>query len=165
MRIMQQENLDEIWLSDGIRSLMIPSVLLDKLITYVNRKNHREQGGILLGLVFEDHDEITNFISPSKADRADLLSFIRRRKPAQRKINKAWNKSGGHVIYLGEWHTHPGSGPSPSRQDRHMIKETLQTTQMEISYLYLVIAGEKGAYWVGRQDNCDLRTLKVVSHF
>jgi integrative and conjugative element protein (TIGR02256 family) len=160
---MQQESLDNIWLSDGIRDLVIPFGLLDKLTSYINRNNHREQGGILLGLVFKDHDEIVEFVSPSSADRADLLSFIRRRKPAQKKINKAWNKSGGYVIYLGEWHTHPGSAPGPSQQDCQMIKETLQTTRMEIDYLYLVITGKGGAYWAGRQDNDDLRTLKVIS--
>jgi integrative and conjugative element protein (TIGR02256 family) len=156
---MQQENLDNIWLSDGIRGLMIPCGLLDKLTSHINRTHCREQGGILLGLVFKDHDEIVEFASPSRADRTGLLSFIRRRKPAQRKINKAWNKSGGYVIYLGEWHTHPGSAPWPSQQDCQMIKETLQTTQMEIDHLYLVIVGKGGAYWAGRQDNDDLRTL------
>ena len=156
---MQSETLDVVWYSDGIRKLKIPQRFLDELYAYGQRGGRRENGGILLGLVFKDYDEILELGAPSQSDKAGLFSFIRRRKPAQQKINRVWNISGGYVIYLGEWHTHPRSDPTPSEQDRRMIENTLQKTLMEIDYLYLVIAGSNRSIWIGRQDRKGLKML------
>ncbi|MCI0356409.1 MAG: Mov34/MPN/PAD-1 family protein [Acidobacteria bacterium] len=135
--------------------------ILEELSAHERRPARNESGGILLGLVFKDHDEIIELGAPIKTDKAKLFSFTRRKSPAQRKINYAWNTSGGHVVYLGEWHTHPGSRPTPSTQDRKMIENALRTTLMEIEYLYLVIAGDNRSFWVGRQDRSGLSTLKA----
>lgn len=149
------------WFSDGIRRLKVPRSMLEELLARERRPARNESGGILLGLVFKHHDEILELGSPNKTDRTKLFSFTRRKNPAQRKINYAWNTSGGYVVYLGEWHTHPGSSPTPSTQDRKMIENTLRTTLMEIEYLYLVIAGDNRSMWVGRQDRSGLSTLKA----
>lgn len=149
------------WFSDGTRRLKVPHSILEELSAYERRPARNEGGGILLGLVFEDHDEILELAAPNKTDKAKLFSFTRRKNPAQRKINYAWNTSGGHVVYLGEWHTHPGSIPTPSTQDKKMIENALRTTLMEIEYLYLVIAGDNRSMWVGRQDRSGLSSLKA----
>ena len=158
---MQVNNLKTAWFSDGTRRLKVPHCILEELSSHEQRPDRNESGGILLGLVFKCHDEILGLGAPNKADKAKLFSFIRRKNPAQRKINQAWNRSGGYVVYLGEWHTHPGSDPTPSGQDRKMIESSLRTTLMEIEYLYLVIAGGNGSVWVGRQDRNGLSILKA----
>lgn len=149
------------WFSDGTRRLKVPQSIIDDLSAYERRPARNESGGILLGLVFNDHDEILELGAPNNTDIAKLFSFTRRKNPAQRKINYAWNTSGGHVVYLGEWHTHPGSIPTPSTQDKKMIENALQTALMEIEYLYLVIAGDNRSMWVGRQDRSGLSSLKA----
>ena len=156
---MHSEALDVVWYSDGIRRLKISRSVLDELYTYEQRRNRNESGGILLGLIFKDYDEVLALGAPSGNDRARLFSFIRRKKPAQQKINRAWNHSGGYAIYLGEWHTHPRSDPAPSEQDERMIENALQKTLMEIDYLYLVIAGGDRSVWIGRQNRKGLRML------
>jgi len=159
---MQKEGVNDIWFSDGIRRLRITCRVLEELFSYAERNDRLESGGIILGLVFENHDEVIQLVKPSKTDICSLFSFVRKMKPAQRRINKAWNKSGGHLIYLGEWHTHPRRDPAPSGQDRTMIRNALLSTEIEIDYLYLIIAGHNKSYWIGRQDNKDLRTLNSV---
>jgi len=152
---------NNVWFSDGTRRLKVPHSILDELSAYERRPARNEGGGILLGLVFEDYDEILELVAPNKTDKTKLFSFTRRKNPAQRKINYAWNTSGGYVVYLGEWHTHPRNSPIPSTQDRKMIENALRTTLIEIEYLYIVIAGDNRTMWLGRQDRRGLSTLKA----
>ena len=158
---MQKERLDSVWYTDGIRRVGIGRSVLDQLAEAEQDIQQKESGGILLGLLFENHDEILTLGKPSRTDKRGLLSFLRRRSPAQRRINSAWNKSGGYVVYFGEWHTHPGHDPTPSRQDLDMIKNAVLSTEMEINHLYLIIAGTNGSYWVGRQKKRKLEVLKL----
>jgi integrative and conjugative element protein (TIGR02256 family) len=157
---MQEKNIKFVWYSDGTRKLKVPESIFEEFAQYEQRADPNESGGILLGLVFNDYDEPLELVKPSKSDKMGLHMFIRRRSPAQRKINRAWSKSGGYMIYLGEWHTHPGCDPTPSGQDKKMIKNAVQTTKMEIGYLYLIIAGKNRSFWIGRQDTDKLKTLE-----
>ena len=154
-----QEEVNYLWYYGGSRQLKVPIHILNELAINEQRKDHKESGGILLGYTYEDYDEILELGHPSKADKSRLFSFIRKKKNAQTKINKAWNQSGGHLIYLGEWHTHPGHIPDPSSQDLNMIKNMLRTTRMEISHLYLIIAGINFTYWIARQEMNELFVL------
>ena len=160
---MQEKKIEDVWYSDGIRKLKVPRWVLEKMSLCEQNIDRNERGGILLGLVFKDHDEVVEFGKPAKSNKSKYFSFIRRKNPAQKIINDAWNQSGGYIVYLGEWHTHPGSDPFPSGQDKIMIEKVFRTTRMEIDYLYLIIAGANKSYWIGRQDNKELKTLKPIS--
>jgi integrative and conjugative element protein (TIGR02256 family) len=162
MQIVQEQGLDRIWFSNGARKLSVPLRALDRLFVYAERKDRPEKGGILLGRVFKDHDEITNLAGPSRSDIANFFSFLRKKEPAQKCINRAWNSSGGYTVYLGEWHTHPGYDPSPSKQDKNMISDVLRNTQMELEYLYLIIGGKDKSCWIGRQDKVGLKHLSLL---
>lgn len=39
------------------------------------------------------------------------------------RFNQAWEQSRGHVTFLGDWHTHPGSVATPSQRDRRAITQ------------------------------------------
>ena len=158
---MRKKEVTAIFFSDGIRRLQLPGRALDRLCAYERQSGRVELGGILLGQAFCHHDEVVHVCAPSRDDVPGLFSFLRRKRPAQRKISRAWSKSGGHLIYLGEWHTHPGSEALPSGVDRRMIKRALRRTRMEIEYLYLIIAGKEGSCWVGRQDREGLIPLQA----
>ena len=97
-----------------------------------------EAGGILLGYVARDYVEITDATTPNRFDLRNFFSFVRAKIPAQLRIDKAWKKSSGTKVYLGEWHTHSEVYPTPSLEDRQMISKTFQETQMEIDFLYLI---------------------------
>jgi len=158
---MRKKEVTAVFFSDGVRRLLVPRRALDRLCAYERQSGRVEQGGILLGKVFCDHDEVVRVCAPSRDDVPEFFSFLRRKRPAQRKINRAWNASGGYLIYLGEWHTHPGGEALPSGVDRRMIKHALRRTRMEIEYLYLIIAGKDGSCWVGRQDREGLNPLQA----
>jgi len=98
-------------------------------VKYEQKEGENEAGGILLGNVAENYVEITDATVPNRFDLRNLFSFVRARIPAQLRINKAWKKSNGTKIYLGEWHTHCGVDPTPSTQDKQMMAETFTETK------------------------------------
>jgi integrative and conjugative element protein (TIGR02256 family) len=146
-------------MSDLNRILKVSRKVIRMFEKYEQREGCHEAGGILLGWVAKDYVEITDATTPNMLDLRSLFSFIRAKIPAQLRIDKAWKKSDGTKIYLGEWHTHSEPNPTPSSEDRQMISKTFQETLMEIDFLYLIIVGLKGTYWCGIQTSGGLARL------
>lgn len=148
--------------TDSQRSLWISEGVVEVLLAHRQCKNDPESGGIVLGQVYSNRDEILDITRPSQYDKRKRFSFVRSRIPAQRSINRAWADSDGKLIYLGEWHTHPEVSPCPSTGDHAMIARQLKMTIMEISHLYLLVVGQKNSLWVGRRDTAGLRELTIT---
>lgn len=135
------------------RILRISGKVINIFEKYEQKKGNREAGGILLGHVAKDYVEITNITTPNRFDLRNIVSFVRAKIPAQLRINKAWKKSSGTIIYLGEWHTHREINPFPSFEDKKMILKVFKETVMEIDFLYLIIVGLNRTYWFGKQTS------------
>lgn len=141
------------------RKLKISSSVINKFKKFEKIIKKQESGGILLGRVYREYDEIEDISFPHKLDKSGPFSFLRAKAPAQKVINSKWKESKGEQIYLGEWHTHNEEDPCPSGVDKKMICETRRDTKMEIEYLYLIIVGVKNSFWVGLQDEKGLWEL------
>ena len=133
---------------------------IETLLTFRQRANANEAGGILLGRVYiGSHVLIEQATTPNLHDKAGRYFFDRSRRAAQVIVNKAWRASRGEQNYLGEWHSHPISNPTPSQRDREMIRNMCRDTQHHIGFLFLVIIGTQET-WIGIQDRKRLRKLK-----
>ena len=76
-----------------------------------------EAGGILLGAYRGPDIEATGLTRPGPTDVRRLHSFTRA-DPLHETANvRAWERSGGTISYVGEWHTHPAGGITPSSID------------------------------------------------
>lgn len=150
--------------SNGSRDLVICASAVEVLRAHIQDGNKPEAGGILLGKAYTDRDEVLNITVPGPEDWRQRFGFIRRKRPAQRAIDTAWETSKGTLIYLGEWHTHPVPRPVPSGTDLRMIKRMLRTTVMEIDYLYLLIVGLGLDCWLGRQIGENTSELKQIDN-
>ncbi len=143
------------------RILRVVEPALRTFAEWQQKKGNLEAGGILLGKVFPAYDEIIQATAPVRCDLRKYFSFTRAKGPAQIKIDKAWNHSRGSMIYLGEWHTHRETNPSPSCEDKKMILKSLKETEMETDFLYLIIVGMAGTFWVGRQTSNGLTKFEI----
>ncbi|MFN0139986.1 MAG: Mov34/MPN/PAD-1 family protein [Pyrinomonadaceae bacterium] len=97
--------------------IYISSDPLEELLSFRQLENSTpESGGMILGRIIRDSNDVVidEITTPDKADKKSRFSFFRRRENAQRQVKKAWSKSKGTCLYLGEWHTHPEDVPSPS---------------------------------------------------
>lgn len=88
-----------------------------------------ETGGILLGWIDENSNIIVSKATDAgsnaihddvyfKAD-ADYIDMI---------IDIEYANSGGKVVYLGEWHTHPQVHPEPSLVDLNSLREIVESS-------------------------------------
>jgi len=142
--------------------IIIKKHVFKKFHKYMNKKTKNEAGGILLGNVYKDRCEIVKITKPNKYDSFGPNYFVRSKRGAQPQINRAWKKSNGTNIYLGEWHTHFANDPKPSLTDKNMIINSLNKTKMEINFLFLVIVGLNNTFWVGKQTREKLIELNKI---
>jgi integrative and conjugative element protein (TIGR02256 family) len=117
-----------------------------------------EQGGILLGRVYNKKFVVEKISTSTELDKRSRYNFERHRLSAQLVINYEFFNSNGQIVYLGEWHTHPEDNPTPSPADLKMIKSQLANNKISVECLLLVIKGRKTTY-VGIQTLKDLRSI------
>ena len=76
-----------------------------------------EAGGVLLGAYRGADLEVSGLTKPGPGDERRLYSFTRADQLHDEANRIAWTASGGTVSYVGEWHTHPWGGVTPSSTD------------------------------------------------
>ena len=109
-----------------------------------------EAGGVLLGrLVLNSEDIIVDEAAPpAPRDERKRFYFFRRRREAQDRVDAAWSGSVGTCIYLGEWHTHPESAPTPSPHDVSEWRRIAREARYDQSALIFIIQGTQSlAAW------------------
>jgi integrative and conjugative element protein (TIGR02256 family) len=110
------------------------------------KENAPESGGILLGQVKDNYIFLSKATTPCREDSSSRFSFIRNRNIAQLIVDYEFYNNNGHVIYLGEWHTHPENNPAPSQQDYKMIKNQYKKNNLNEDYILMLIVGIKKIY-------------------
>jgi integrative and conjugative element protein (TIGR02256 family) len=106
-------------------------------------RNEKEAGGMLLGRwISESRDLVIDEVTePTKLDLKGRFHFIRRRRAAQRRVNKAWLDSNATLNYLGEWHSHPEDDPMPSQVDIENWRRISSLARFEQDFLLFAIIG------------------------
>ena len=123
-----------------------------------------EAGGMLLGrLISESRDLVIDEITePTKLDLKGRFYFIRRRRAAQRRVNKAWLDSNGTLNYLGEWHSHPEDDPTPSQVDLENWRRISSQARFEQDFLLFAIVGRSRIkVWELGKKSGELSELKT----
>ncbi|MES2040094.1 MAG: Mov34/MPN/PAD-1 family protein [Pseudomonadota bacterium] len=127
--------------------ILVEPAAIEKILEFrQNQADKTEAGGILLGLRRENHLHIVDATTPKPADRRSLFRFFRRDRYHQNFAIQQWKESGALVDYLGEWHTHPETSPSPSTID---LSEWRQICRREPIPMVFMILGMDSSLWVG----------------
>jgi len=122
-----------------------PLSIVEKFTQY--EKKDPESGGIILGKIIEKQINILKLSIPTPLDKSSRTNFERNKVSAQIILDYEFYNSGGQLIYLGEWHTHPESFPSPSMIDLKMLKNQFTNNKLNIDFLILMIKGTEGMYF------------------
>jgi len=122
-----------------------------------------EAGGVMLGrFILNSNNLVVDKVTiPMTGDKRSRYTFIRAEKRHQKIITETWEKSNGTCNYLGEWHTHPESFPTPSKQDIFNWKNILETGIFSNTYLYFIIIGiNEVRVWDGNKLTKQIKRLK-----
>lgn len=111
-----------------------------------NKPGIPESGGVLLGYRRDSHLHVVDATTPQPDDRCMRFRFFRRDPYHQQVAISKWSVSGNTLDYIGEWHTHPELGPSPSSLD---LSEWKKICAARNSNMLFLIAGLTGNFWLG----------------
>ncbi len=101
----------------------------------------REACGVLIG-GFEPETKtffVEQCTQPMKSDRRKRTSFILCDYGHQKEVDKAFHITGGKCFYLGTWHTHPESHPSPSYLDEKDWNECIGRNPTIPGFLFAIV--------------------------
>ncbi|WP_104047656.1 Mov34/MPN/PAD-1 family protein [Vibrio jasicida] len=139
--------------SNQMMPVQFTSQSLDGLSVYfsekaVNQLHHHKQtgsrneaGGFLFGEIQSGVVTIQVVSTPSKADKRSRYGFSWNKHEANKTIQENFKKG---LHYLGDWHTHPCSQPTPSLDDTQAIRSTFLDSQHQLNYFIMLILGTKG---------------------
>ncbi len=126
------------------RSVLIDQSVLAQLRATASAADFRhEVGGVLLGCYRGPHLHVQDATRPQARDRFSFASFVRDPFGHQDLATKAWRRSGGMTTYIGEWHSHPESLPTPSSIDRASWDQKVAEQRRDLIF---VIQGWDGVH-------------------
>lgn len=109
-----------------------------------------ESGGIIVGYydAVESALKITDITWPQKDDIRGRYRFIRKEAGHQELMDKLWEQSGYRKSYLGEWHTHNQSRPTPSFVDYNNWKNISKRRHNFDEHFFIIIGKISSGIWV-----------------
>jgi integrative and conjugative element protein (TIGR02256 family) len=147
--------------------LKITAEVVTQFNNYAQRSNSKtEAGGVLIGryIISSNNIVVDSMTKPFKKDKRGRFFFKKLDKLHQKVIRKLWKASEGTANYLGEWHTHPESDPSPSSLD---IQEWMRKSKEDIydnDFLIFIIVGTESINaWLVRRSDQKVEKLKEVN--
>lgn len=109
----------------------------------VASQHPRETGGILIG-VYDENLRLATIYSatgPTEDSRNDATTFERGIKGINEKIALSQKQISSNLHYVGEWHSHPNSPPTPSHTDVKQMQTFAKKKQFGIKSPLLLIVG------------------------
>ena len=123
--------------------IYIEDAAYHKLLSIVaDNKNKLETGGIIIGYYDEtcQNAVITEFTKPPEDSKAARFRFYRGIQGLKSLLQQSWKER--KEYYLGEWHLHPGSSPTPIATDIAQMKKISQDKNFNCKEPVLMILGE-----------------------
>lgn len=102
-----------------------------------------EAGGTLVGHYTDDMALAVVERALLSMGNSSRWSFIRPSDLVDRALDRAYRRSQGRVLYLGEWHSHPGGSVEPSARDRESLLELAANPKVAaFTPLLLILGGD-----------------------
>ena len=123
-----------------------------------------ESGGILMGELYPQANtiKITNILKCNN-NYADKYNIELNIKCLQEQMDKLWEKSGGSITYLGDWHTHPEFDPKASLIDYKTFIKNFFGSTFDQNILIYMILGKKENNWIKSFNGFFFKNIKNVS--
>lgn len=121
--------------------------------------SQREIGGQLFARISQDEIIIEKTFFPDKRDKRTRTSFFPNRKKQKDEISHCFSNG---LHYVGDWHTHPETAPSPSSIDLESMRECFIKSKHELNSFILIVVGNSRELldlWIGLINNFNVVSL------
>ncbi|MRX71957.1 hypothetical protein GJU40_07195 [Bacillus lacus] len=147
--------------SDGLLKISEKALSVLQQYRQVGSRD-KEAGGVLLGRYIQSsRDIVVDLVThPMKHDIRKRYFFKKCREDHQNIVQTLWEESDGTCNYLGEWHSHPETFPSPSSHDIKEWKKVIEHTICDSDKLFFIIVGTKSIdVWVGCRTSLEIKKM------
>lgn len=147
----------------GGQRLIFAEPAVQQMLSFAQRRWWQsEAGGVLLGRHLIDSQDVVvdEVTTPQSADRRSRFGFFRSRRH-EALAQERWRQQAGTSAYLGLWHTHPESDPTPSSVDRRDWQQAVSVDAFEGDRLFFPIVGTACIRVWTRSRRGSLRELKL----
>ncbi|UGS88497.1 Mov34/MPN/PAD-1 family protein (plasmid) [Ralstonia wenshanensis] len=144
--------------NEDARILIEPSVLAALMLFRQTSVAAPESGGILLGYRRGMHLHVSTMTTPQPGDTQHRYGFQRQAQQHQKIALEQWKAEHETMDYIGEWHTHPETNPTPSSIDTREWRKICHARSEPMVFL---IAGTRNMLWAGVGRGHALRGVAV----
>ena len=130
--------------------LYIPDAEANNILSHCRKAGNKETGGVLFGCYSPGLDcaNVTVASNAPPDSKYGRTWFYRGIRGLQAKIDRLWHK---HEFYLGEWHFHPYSTPTPSPTDEVQMENIAASPRYHCPEpILLIIGGDPRNVWQAR---------------
>jgi integrative and conjugative element protein (TIGR02256 family) len=107
-----------------------------------------ETGGMLIGYVGENGESVVkNIIGPGPKARHGKFRFVPDGEYQQSALEDIFLKTEGKETYLGDWHTHPKGGNTPSYIDKMTLAKIAHEPASGTKNPIMAILGDGNPIW------------------
>lgn len=144
--------VDDLWFrsADRVFEVRLGGAALESMLELCRRAKRLETGGVLIGRYSSDHRvaHVDVATGPGSDAQAGGTWLVRGVRGLQKLLDAFWSQEQGY--YIGEWHFHPGSAPTPSRRDVSQMRSIATSVCYHCPEPLLIIIGgdPNGAYSV-----------------
>lgn len=124
---------------NDVPRLLVSEGLLNNL--YELPRRPWEVGGWLLGYWASDRATLVVTHGTPPAARGTAFGITISGTGHRKRFDEAWARSGGHVTFIGDWHTHPGGPTIPSHTDRKAMHQLADDADYGTGEPLIAIAG------------------------
>lgn len=138
----------ELWRSESSKySVRLEDAFLAEATRLAREHFPNEVGTPLVGQYTDDGKEaLVTAVGPvSRDSRGTRFGFTRGVLGLRRFFNRIFRRSRGRVHYVGEWHSHPGGGSTPSGTDDANMIAIAQDVRARCPECVLVIVAVDAA--------------------
>lgn len=103
-----------------------------------------ETGGVLLGYHVRRTDElaVTDVVGPGPNAQHESRGFVPDSAYHETEIARRYERSGRLIVYLGDWHSHPRSGPYLSARDGRTLRAIARFEPARLVKPLMVVVGK-----------------------
>ena len=126
-------------IGDSDQQLSITPAVLNHIAEHQQTSSHApEAGGQLFARITEPCITILRATGPRPTDRRTRYGYVPDRKKEQQEINDMFQAG---LLFIGDWHTHSETVPTPSRSDLHSITNIFKGSRHHLPAFLLLVAG------------------------
>ena len=115
----------------------------DRIAEEAARRRFLETGGPIFGYATDDAVVITRVFGPGPGARHRPTRFSSAPEWVKSCIDEVFDSTDGRETYLGEWHSHPLGGASPSRTDVNAVTSIATDHAVDLSRPTVLIQATK----------------------